>query len=79
MLNKMQWRSLDLFVVNLIDLATIAGAFAVGLIFAGIGKILGIINDVVFSALIIMVIITTLITPPALRMAMSDRLPKKQD
>jgi Kef-type K+ transport system membrane component KefB len=51
----------------------------VTLIFAGIGKSLGIINDVVFSALIIMVIITTLITPPALRMAMSETSSKKKD
>jgi Kef-type K+ transport system membrane component KefB len=51
----------------------------VTLIFAGIGKSLGIINDVVFSALIIMVIITTLITPPALRMAMSGTPSKKED
>ena len=51
----------------------------VTLIFAGIGKSLGIINDVVFSALIIMVIITTLITPPALRMAMSGTPSKKKD
>ncbi|MCR4289768.1 MAG: cation:proton antiporter [Candidatus Scalindua sp.] len=51
----------------------------VTLVFAGIGKSLGIINDVVFSALIIMVIITTLITPPALRMAMSEKPPKQKD
>ncbi len=51
----------------------------VTLIFAGIGKSLGIVNDVVFSALIIMVIITTLITPPALRMAMSGTPAKKKD
>ncbi len=51
----------------------------VTLIFAGIGKSLGIINDVVFSALIIMVIITTLITPPALRWSMSETPSKKKD
>ncbi len=51
----------------------------VTLIFAGIGKSLGIINDVVFSALIIMVIITTLITPPALRIAMSEKSPKQKE
>ncbi len=50
----------------------------VTLIFAGIGKSLGIVNDVVFSSLIIMVIITTLITPPALRMAMSETSSKKK-
>ncbi len=51
----------------------------VTLIFAGIGKSLGIVNDVVFSSLIIMVIITTLITPPALRIAMSGTPAKKKD
>jgi len=51
----------------------------VTLIFAGIGKSLGIINDVVFSSLIIMVIITTLITPPALRKAMSGTPSTQKD
>jgi Kef-type K+ transport system membrane component KefB len=51
----------------------------VTLIFAGIGKSLGIISDVIFSALIIMVIITTLITPPALRLAMSRTSPDTRD
>jgi Kef-type K+ transport system membrane component KefB len=51
----------------------------VTLIFAGIGKSLGIVNDVIFSSLIIMVIITTLITPPALRKAMSGTPAKKKD
>ena len=39
----------------------------VGLIFASIGKSLGVVTDHVFSALVVMVIVTTLITPPALR------------
>ncbi len=43
----------------------------VTLIFAGVGKSLGVISDAVFSALIIMVIVTTLITPPALKSAFS--------
>jgi Kef-type K+ transport system membrane component KefB len=46
----------------------------VTLIFAGIGKSIGVISDTIFTALIMMVIITTLITPPALRLAMS-RMP----
>ena len=45
----------------------------VALVFTGIGKSLGIISDVIFSALIIMVICTTLITPPALRLSMSRK------
>ena len=39
----------------------------VGLIFAGVGKELGVINDSIFGAIIIMVILTTLITPPLLK------------
>ena len=39
----------------------------VGLIFAGVGKELGVIDDSLFGAIVIMVIITTLITPPLLK------------
>jgi Kef-type K+ transport system membrane component KefB len=42
----------------------------VGLIFAAIGKGLGVVNDAVFSAIVIMVIVTTLFTPPALKIAL---------
>lgn len=38
----------------------------VGLIFASIGRSLGVIDDTVFSIIIIMVILSTLITPPVL-------------
>jgi Kef-type K+ transport system membrane component KefB len=38
----------------------------VGLIFATIGKSLGVVSDEVFSIIIIMVILTTLLTPPIL-------------
>jgi Kef-type K+ transport system membrane component KefB len=38
----------------------------VGLIFATIGKSLGVVNDEVFSIIVIMVILTTLLTPPIL-------------
>lgn len=38
----------------------------VGLIFATIGKGLGVVNDTVFSVIVIMVILTTLMTPPIL-------------
>ena len=47
----------------------------VGLIFASIGKGLGVINDALFSAVVIMVIVTTLATPAALKIA----LDKKKD
>jgi Kef-type K+ transport system membrane component KefB len=38
----------------------------VGLIFATIGKSIGVVNDTVFSVIVIMVILTTLVTPPIL-------------
>ena len=39
----------------------------VGLIFAGIGKGLGVVNDAVFSAIVIMVMITTFLAPVSLK------------
>lgn len=39
----------------------------VGLIFASVGKTLGVIDDKVFGAVVVMVILTTLITPPLLK------------
>jgi Kef-type K+ transport system membrane component KefB len=41
----------------------------VGLIFASIGKALGVLNSSLFSVIIIIVILTTFITPPALKWA----------
>lgn len=41
----------------------------VGLIFASLGKSLGVINDSLFSSIVIMVLVTTLITPPLLKYA----------
>lgn len=43
----------------------------VGLIFASIGKSLGVINADLFSAIVLMIIITTLITPPLLKYSFS--------
>lgn len=40
----------------------------VGLIMAGIGKHLGVVDDAIFSAVVIMVILTTIMTPPLLKM-----------
>jgi Kef-type K+ transport system membrane component KefB len=42
----------------------------VGLIFAAIGKQLGVVSESVFSVIVIMVIITTLVTPGALGAAL---------
>lgn len=39
----------------------------VGLIFAGVGRELGVVNDSIFGAIIIMVILTTLVAPPLLK------------
>ncbi len=39
----------------------------VGLIFASIGKSLGVLSDALFSALVLMIIVTTLVTPPLLK------------
>ncbi len=44
----------------------------VGLIFASIGKSLGVISDELFSAVVLMVIVTTLITPPLLKLALRE-------
>jgi Kef-type K+ transport system membrane component KefB len=38
----------------------------VGLIFAAIGKALGVVDDTLFSVIVAMVILTTLVTPPVL-------------
>lgn len=43
----------------------------VGLIFASIGKGLKVIDDATFSAVVIMVIVTTLITPPVLKVTLA--------
>jgi Kef-type K+ transport system membrane component KefB len=45
----------------------------VGLIFAGIGRTLRVIDDATFSAIVIMVIVTTLSTPPLLKWVLSRR------
>ena len=41
----------------------------VGLIFASLGKNLGVLSDELFSSIVVMVIVTTLITPPLLKYA----------
>jgi Kef-type K+ transport system membrane component KefB len=40
----------------------------VGLVFASIGRTLGVISDDLFSAIVLMVVLTTFITPPLLKM-----------
>jgi Na+:H+ antiporter len=46
----------------------------VGLIFAGIGKSIGVVDDGLFSAVILLVMVTTLITPLALRWTLLPKL-----
>ena len=43
----------------------------VGLVFAAIGRTLGVIDDSIFAAIALMVIVTTLIAPPWLKLALS--------
>ncbi len=45
----------------------------VGLIFASIGKGLGVVDEGLFSAVVIMVIVTTLLAPPLLKWSMARR------
>jgi Kef-type K+ transport system membrane component KefB len=45
----------------------------VGLIFAFVGKSLGVVTDALFSVIVIMVMITTLITPPVLAFLLRSR------
>jgi Kef-type K+ transport system membrane component KefB len=45
----------------------------VGLIFASIGKGLGVVNDAIFFAVVIMVMVTTLLTPPLLKITLARR------
>ncbi len=49
----------------------------VGLIFATIGQQLGVVSDAVFSIIVIMVILTTLISPPILN-SLLKRLPQEE-
>jgi Kef-type K+ transport system membrane component KefB len=51
----------------------------VGLVFASIGKTLGVINSAMFSAVVLMVIITTLATPPMLKLAMKRGVHQEGD
>ena len=44
-----------------------------GLVFASIGKTLGVIDAAMFSAVILMVIVTTVITPPLLKLTLGQR------
>jgi len=47
----------------------------VGLIFAGIGRGLGVVSDPIFASIVIMVIITTMLTPPLLKLTLGASTP----
>ncbi len=49
----------------------------VGLIFAMIGKGLGVVSDTVFSVIVITIILTTLMTPPILGYVLKEKKPKQ--
>ena len=49
----------------------------VGLVFASIGKSLEVFSDELFSALVLMVIVTTLLTPPFLKLALFNNKPTR--
>ena len=62
----------------LLDIATgkLMPRGEVGLIFAALGKSLGVLGNGLFSSIVMMVVVTTLATPPLLKLALgtsSDR------
>jgi len=46
----------------------------VGLVFAAIGRTLGVIDDAIFSAIVLMVMVTTLMAPPLLKAAVARQI-----
>jgi Kef-type K+ transport system membrane component KefB len=49
----------------------------VGLIFVSVGKGLGIVTDSVFSAVVIMVMVSTILTPSLLKVALESGGPRQ--
>lgn len=50
----------------------------VGLVFAAIGRTLGVIDDAIFSAVVLMVIVTTLMAPPWLKSALGRQIEREK-
>jgi Kef-type K+ transport system membrane component KefB len=50
----------------------------VGLVFAAIGRTLGVIDDAMFSAIVLMVMVTTLIAPPFLKSAVAKQIRREK-
>lgn len=51
----------------------------VGLIFASIGKTLGVIGDTLFSSIVVMIIVTTLLAPGLLKWSLQKPLPGEEE
>lgn len=49
----------------------------VGLVFAAIGRTLGVIDDALFSSVVLMVIVTTVMAPPLLKLAINRQLARE--
>ena len=49
----------------------------VGLVFAAIGRTLGVIDDAIFSAIVLMVVVTTLIAPPWLKVSINRQMKRE--
>jgi len=49
----------------------------VGLVFAAIGRTLGVIEDSIFSAIVLMVIVTTVVSPPWLKILIGRQIDKE--
>lgn len=50
----------------------------VGLVFAAIGRTLGVIDDSIFSAIVLMVMVTTLAAPPLLKIAIARQIRRER-
>ena len=46
----------------------------VGLVFAAIGRTLGVIDDAIFSAIVLMIVVTTLLAPPWLKVSINRQI-----
>ena len=50
----------------------------VGLIFAAIGKSMDVIDDALFSAIVLMVVLTTLLAPPLLKRSLKHEADRRE-
>ena len=45
----------------------------VGLIFASMGRSIGVVNDEIFAAIVVMVVVTTVIAPPWMKFSLKSK------